>query len=134
MFNFLSSSFSCFGTAPRAPNIIGVTWYLNPGYSCCSSDTSGMFLSFLLFWRLVTLKSSGTLTSTIVHVACFLSQMTMSGRLCSILLVVVMILFHQISFDGVLITGGRRSILSGCSSLMVSLYIILATGSCLALV
>ena len=41
MFNFLSSSFSCFGTAPRAPNIIGVTWYLNPGYSCCSSDTSG---------------------------------------------------------------------------------------------
>ena len=137
MFNFLSSSFSCFGTAPRAPNIIGVIWYLNPRYCCCSSDTSGMYLSFSLFWRLVTLKSSGTPTSTIVHVAycaCFLSQMTMSGRLCSILLVVVMILFHQISFDGVLITGGRRSILWGCSSLMVSLYIILATWSCLALV
>ena len=32
MFNFKSSSFSRFGTVPRAPSIMGATWYLNPGY------------------------------------------------------------------------------------------------------
>ena len=80
MFNFKSSSFSRFGTVPRALSIMGATWYLNPGYICCSSDINGIYLSAILsaifLWRLAMLKSSGTPTSTIVHVVRFLSHMS----------------------------------------------------------
>ena len=70
------------------------------------------YLSALFLWRLAMLKSSGTPTSTIVHVVRFLSHMTMSGLLCSILFGVCKGLSHQISLVGVLMTGSGRSILA----------------------
>ena len=120
MFNFKSSSFSRFGTVPRAPSIMGTTWYLNPGYICCSSDINGTYLSALFLWRLAMLKSSGTLT--------------MSGLLCSILFGVCKGLSHQISLVGVLMTGSGQSILGCWSSLITSFSITFATGLCLAVV
>ena len=134
MFNFKSSSFSRFGTVPRAPSIMGATWYLNPGYICCSSDINGIYLSALFLWRLAMLKSSGIPTSTIVHVVQFLSHMTMSGLLCSILFGVCKGLSHQIPLVGVLMTGSGQSILGCWSSLITSFSITFATGLCLAVV
>ena len=80
------------------------------------------------------LKSSGTPTSTIVHVVRFLSHMTRSGLLCSILFGVCKGLSHQISLVGVLMTGSGWSILGFWSSLILitSFSITFATGLCLA--
>ena len=140
MFNFKSSFFSRFRTVPRAPSIMGATWYLNPGYICCSSDINGIYLSALFLWRMAMsnspmLKSSGTPTSTIIHVVRFLSHMTMSGLLCSILFGVCKGLSHQISSAGVLMTGSGRSILGCWSSLITSFSIYyfcnkIVSGSC----
>ena len=80
------------------------------------------------------LKSSGTPTSTIVHIVRFLSRRTMSGLLCSILFGVCKGLSHQISLVGVLMTGSGQSILGCWSSLITSFSVIFATGLCLAVV
>ena len=61
-----------------------------------------MYLFPFSAWRTATLVSKETPVSMMVQTDAFLSQMTMSRRLCFTLPVVVMNLFHQISLVGVI--------------------------------
>ena len=103
MFNFFKCSGRDFGTTPSVPVITGTIWYEKSGYIWWSSDTRGAYLSTFDVWRLLTLKSSGTDNSTIVHSFLCSSHTTISGRLYFFLFVVCTCWFHQISFVDVLV-------------------------------
>ena len=90
-----------------------------------------MYLFPLSAWRAATLVSKGNPISMMVQTDALLSQMTMSGRLCFTLLVVVMNLFHQISLVCVIENRGGFFILCCFWSLMMSFRSTSPTGSCL---
>ena len=93
-----------------------------------------MYLFPFSSWQTATLVSKGTPISMMVQTDAFLSHMTMSGRLCFTLLLVVMSLSHQISLVGVIETGGGFFILCCCWSWVISFKSTSPTWSCLAVV
>ena len=93
-----------------------------------------MYLFPFSAWRTATLVSKGTSISMMVQTGAFLSQMTLSGRLCFTLLVVALSLFHQIPLVGVIEIGDGFFILCCCWSLMISFRSTSPTWSCLAVV
>ena len=105
-FNLFKLVVSCFVTAPRAATTIGIVSNLYSRKIRFISPIRGIHTFSFQDVLALMFVSRGALTSTTTHFFSLISQMTMSGLLCSTSVGKLIGVFHQISLVPILVTAG----------------------------